>query len=158
MFVARTFSKAYGMAGLRVGYAVGDAEVIKRLNDFRMPYAVNLPAIAAATTALGNQAHIDQERARNTSVKAYTIKAFEQMGFKATDSQTNFIFVNINRPAAAFRDACREAGVMVGRDFPPYEKTHCRISIGTQQEMERAVGVFKKVLAASTSTANQGRQ
>ena len=158
VFVARTFSKAYGMAGLRVGYAVGDAEVIKRLNEFRMPYAVNLPAIAAATGALANQRHIDEERARNTSVKAFTIKAFEQMGLKATDSQTNFIFVNINRPAAAFRDACREAGVMVGRDFPPYEKTHCRISIGTQQEMERAVGVFKKVLAASTSTANQGRQ
>jgi histidinol-phosphate aminotransferase len=158
VFVTRTFSKAYGMAGLRVGYAVGDAEVIKRLNDFRMPYAVNLPAISAATVALGNQSHVDQERARNTSVKAATIKAFEQMGFKATDSQTNFIFVNINRPAAAFRDACREAGVMVGRDFPPYEKTHCRISIGTQQEMERAVSVFRKVLAASTNTANQGKQ
>jgi histidinol-phosphate aminotransferase len=158
VFVTRTFSKAYGMAGLRVGYAVGDAEVIKRLNEFRMPYAVNLPAIAAATTAIGNQAHIDQERTRNTSVKALTVKAFEQMGFKATDSQTNFIFVNINRPAAAFRDACRTAGVMVGRDFPPYEKTHCRISIGTQQEMERAVGIFRKVLGSTTNTANQGRR
>jgi histidinol-phosphate aminotransferase len=158
VFVARTFSKAYGMAGLRVGYAVGDPEVINRLNEFRMPYAVNLPTIAAATGALANQKHIDEERARNTAVKAFTVKAFEQMGLKATDSQTNFIFVNINRPAAAFRDACREAGVMVGRDFPPYEKTHCRISIGTQQEMDRAVGVFKKVLAASTNTANQGRQ
>jgi histidinol-phosphate aminotransferase len=158
VFVTRTFSKAYGMAGLRVGYAIGDAEVIKRLNEFRMPYAVNLPSIAAATTALGNQAHIDQERTRNTSVKAFTLKAFEQMGFKATDSQTNFIFVNINRPAAAFRDACRTAGVMVGRDFPPYEKTHCRISIGTQQEMERAVGIFRKVLGSTTNTANQGRR
>jgi histidinol-phosphate aminotransferase len=158
VFVTRTFSKAYGMAGLRVGYAVGDAEVIKRLNEFRMPYAVNLPSIAAATAALGNQAHIDQERTRNTSVKAFTVKAFEQMGFKATDSQTNFIFVNINRPAAAFRDACRTAGVMVGRDFPPYEKTHCRISIGTQQEMERAVGIFRKVLGSTTNTANQGRR
>ena len=158
VFVARTFSKAYGMAGLRVGYAVGDPEVINRLNEFRMPYAVNLPTIAAATGALANQKHIDEERARNTAVKAFTVKAFEQMGLKATDSQTNFIFVNINRPTAAFRDACREAGVLVGRDFPPYEKTHCRISIGTQQEMDRAVGVFKKVLAASTSTANQVRQ
>jgi histidinol-phosphate aminotransferase len=158
VFIARTFSKAYGMAGLRVGYAVGDAEVIKRLNDFRMPYAVNLPAIAAAVAALNNQAHIDQERARNTAVKAMTVKAFEQMGFKATDSHTNFVFVNINRPAAAFRDACREAGVLVGRDFPPYERTHCRISIGTQQEMERAVAVFKKVLASSTTTANQARR
>jgi histidinol-phosphate aminotransferase len=158
VFVTRTFSKAYGMAGLRVGYALGDAEVIKRLNEFRMPYAVNLPAIAAATTAIGNQAHIDQEARRNTSVKAFTVKAFEQMGFKATDSHTNFIFVNINRPAAAFRDACREAGVMVGRDFPPYEKTHARISIGTQQEMERAVAVFRKVLGSTTNTANQARR
>ena len=155
VFVSRTFSKAYGMAGMRVGYAVGDKEVIRTLNQYRMPYAVSLPAIAGAVTALGNQAHIDQEARRNTSVKAFTVKAFEQMGFKATDSQSNFIFVNINRPAAAFRDACREAGVMVGRDFPPYEKSHARISIGTQPEMDRAVAVFRKVLGSATTTANQ---
>ena len=156
VFVSRTFSKAYGMAGLRVGFGIGDAEVIKRLGEFRMPYAVNLPAIAAAVAAFNNQAHIDQEKARNTSVRGFTVKAFEQMGFKATDSQTNFIFVNINRPAEAFRNACREAGVMVGRDFPPYEKTHARISIGTQAEMDRAVGVFKKVLGSqSTNQAGQ---
>ena len=89
-------------------------------------------------------------------MKAFTVKAFEQMGFKATDSQTNFIFVNINRPAEAFRDACREAGVMVGRDFPPYEKTHCRISIGTQAEMDRAVAVFKKVLGSATQHGEPG--
>jgi histidinol-phosphate aminotransferase len=157
VFVSRTFSKAYGMAGLRVGFGVGDPEVIKTLNSYRMPYAVNLPGIAAAVAALGNQAHVDQEKARNTSVRAFTAKAFEQMGFKATDSQTNFIFVNINRPAEAFRNACREAGVMVGRDFPPYEKTHARVSIGTQAEMDRAVAVFKKVLGSS-STNQQARQ
>ena len=157
VFVSRTFSKAYGMAGLRVGFAVGDREVIKALNSYRMPYAVNLPGIAAAVTALNNQAHIDQEKARNTSVRAFTMKAFEQMGFKATDSQTNFIFVNINRPAEAFRNACREAGVMVGRDFPPYEKTHARVSLGTQAEMDRAVAVFRKVLGSS-STNQQARQ
>jgi len=157
VFVSRTFSKAYGMAGLRVGFGVGDAEVMKRLGEFRMPYAVNLPGIAAAVTAFNNQAHIDQEKARNTSVRSFTVKAFEQMGFKATDSQTNFIFVNINRPVEAFRNACREAGVMVGRDFPPYEKTHCRISIGTQAEMDRAVGVFKKVLGSQTNTNQAGQ-
>jgi histidinol-phosphate aminotransferase len=157
VFIARTFSKAYGMAGLRVGYGVGDPEVIKALASYRMPYAVNLPGIAAAVAGLNNQAHIDQERARNTSVRAFTVKAFEQMGFKATDSQTNFIFVNINRPAEAFRNACRESGVMVGRDFPPYEKTHCRISLGTQAEMDRAVTVFKKVLGSQTSTNQVGQ-
>ena len=155
VFLARTMSKAYGMAGLRVGYAVGDKEIIAELNRYRMPYAINLPAIAAATVALNNQPHIDQERKRNTDVKAFTMKAFEQMGFRATDSQTNFIFVNLNRPAKPFRDACAQQGVMVGRDFPPYEKTHCRISIGTMAEMQKAVDVFKKVLGSATSSSNQ---
>lgn len=155
VFVARTFSKAYGMAGLRLGYAVGAKEPIQMLRRFSLPYGINVPTIAAGVAGLANQPHLDQETRRNTAVKAYAVKAFGQMGFKATDSQTNFIFVNINRPAAAFRDACREAGVMVGRDFPPYEKTHCRISIGTQAEMERAVGIFRKVLGSATSTSNQ---
>jgi histidinol-phosphate aminotransferase len=155
VFVTRTFSKAYGMAGLRLGYAVGAKEPIQMLSRYTLPYGVNTPTISAGIVGLSNQPHIDQEARRNTAVKASTIKALEQMGFKATDSQTNFIFVNINRPAAAFRDACREAGVMVGRDFPPYEKTHCRISIGTQAEMEKAVGIFRKVLGSATSTSNQ---
>ena len=157
VFVTRTFSKAFGMAGMRIGYAVGDKEVINTLNRYRMPYSVSLPAIASATIALGNQAHIDREQQRNTDVKAFTIKAFDQMGFKATDSQANFIFVNLNRPAKPFRDACAQQGVMVGRDFPPYEKTHCRISIGTMAEMQRAVDVFKKVLGSATSS-NQGKR
>src|SRR5918997_1608662 len=54
------------------------------------------------------------------------------MGYKATDSQANFIFVDLKRPAKGFRDAVAQHGVLVGRDFPPYEKTHCRISIGTR--------------------------
>jgi histidinol-phosphate aminotransferase len=157
VFVTRTFSKAYGMAGLRVGYGVGDREVIKALSSYRMPYGVNLPTIAAAVAALNNHAHIDQERARNTAVRNFTVKAFEQMGFKATESQGNFIFVNINRPAEAFRTACRASGVVVGRDFPPYEKTHCRVSLGTQAEMDRAVAVFKKVLGSQTNTNQVGQ-
>jgi histidinol-phosphate aminotransferase len=156
VFVTRTFSKAYGMAGLRVGYAIGDREVINALRSFSLPFALNLPTIAAAVTALKHQAHIDQERARNTAVRSFTIKAFEGMGFKATDAQSNFIFVNVNRPAETFRNACREAGVIVGRDFPPYEKTHVRISLGTRPEMDRAVAVFRKVLGSQTTT-NQAR-
>ncbi len=153
VFVSRTFSKAYGMAGLRVGFGVGDAEVMKRLGEFRMPYAVNLPGIAAAVTAFNNQAHIDQEKARNTSVRSFTVKAFEQMGFKATDSQTNFIFVDIKRPVRGFREACAKQNILVGRDFPPYEKSHCRISISTMEDMQRAVKVFEQALAAPAQAA-----
>lgn len=155
VFVARTFSKAYGMAGLRIGYAVGQPAVIKRLARYKMPYNVSVPGIAAGMASLSNQAHIDQERARNTEVRAFTVRAFEQMGFKGTDSQANFIFVDLKRPAKPFRDACAQQGVLVGRDFPPYEKTHCRISIGTMDEMQRAVEVFRKVLGAAPATTAQ---
>lgn len=158
VFVTRTFSKAYGMAGLRMGYAIGHAPTIKRLNDFKMPYGIGTPHIGAMLAGLGNPNHIAMERTRNTEVKAFTVKALADMGFMATDSQANFIFVNLKRPAAPFRDACAAAGVLVGRDFPPYEKTHCRISIGTMAEMQRAVEVFRKVLGTATTTAAKAKQ
>jgi histidinol-phosphate aminotransferase len=155
VFVTRTMSKAYGMAGLRIGYAIGQKETIARLTEFRMPYGIGTPHIAAGLAGLGNQAHIDAERKRNTEVRAFTLKAFSDLGYPGTDSNANFIFVNLKRPAASFRDACARAGVLVGRDFPPYEKTHCRISIGTQAEMQRAVDVFRKVLATTTTTSSR---
>ena len=143
VFVTRTFSKAYGMAGLRAGYAIGDQTAIKAITAYKMPYA------------LGNQRHIDTERTRNAEVKAFTVKAFADMGFTGADSQANFVFMDIKRPAAGFRDGCRAAGVFVGRDFPFFEKTHCRISIGTMEEMQRAIVVFKSVLGGATSTSRQ---
>jgi histidinol-phosphate aminotransferase len=154
VFVCRTFSKAYGMAGLRLGYAVGRAEVVKDLARWGMtPFNLNTLGVAAAVTSLNDQPHIDRERARNTEVRAFTVKALADMGYKPTDTQTNFIFVDIRRPAKEFRDACAAQGVLVGRDFPPYEKTHARISIGTMDEMRRAVEVFRKVLGSSATTA-----
>jgi histidinol-phosphate/aromatic aminotransferase/cobyric acid decarboxylase-like protein len=83
---------------------------------------------------------------------------FSKAGFEASDSQTNFIFVNLQRTAKSFRDACAQHNVYVGRDFPPLEKTHARISIGTMDEMKRAVEVFAEVLGTSTSTSSSGGQ
>ena len=153
VFVTRTFSKAYGMAGLRVGYGIGHPAAIKKLEMFRMPNGVGSLVIGGALIALGNAAHVDAERKRNTEVRAFTLKAFADMGITGSDAQANFIFMNIKRPAAGFRDACRADGVMVGRDFPPFEKTHCRISLGTMDEMQRAVAVFKRVLAKPAAAA-----
>ena len=158
VFVTRTFSKAYGMAGLRAGYAVGHAPTIKAIQAYKMPYGLGTLTLGGAIVALGNQAHIDQERKRNTEVKAFTVKALADMGVTGTDSQTNFLFMDIKRPAAGFRDACRAQGVLVGRDFPPYEKTHARISVGTMAEMQKAVEVFKKVLGSTTTTSSKERQ
>jgi histidinol-phosphate aminotransferase len=157
VFVTRTFSKAYGMAGLRAGYAIGHAPTIKAITAYKTPYALGTLTLGGAMVALANQKHIDAESKRNTEVRAFTVKAFADMGIAGTDSQTNFLFMDIKRPAAGFRDACRAAGVLVGRDFPPFQNTHCRISIGTMDEMQRAVAVFKTALGGATSTSRQGR-
>jgi len=155
VIVARTFSKAYGMAGMRIGYAIGMADSVKKLAALKMPYNVSVFGIAAAVAALGDTAHIEEERRRNTEVRAFTMKALQEMGAKPADSQGNFLFVDVGRPAKEFRDACAKSGVMVGRDFPPFEKSHCRISIGTMDEMKRATDVFRGVLRTTTATAGE---
>ena len=156
VFVARTFSKAFGMAGMRVGYAIGRADTVKRLAVLKMPYNVSVFGIAAAIAALNDAKHIDEERERNTKVRAFTIKALGDLGCKASESQGNFLFVDVGRPAKDFREACAKQGVMVGRDFPPFEKTHARISVGTMDEMQKATTVFRSVLRpASPSTSGR---
>jgi histidinol-phosphate aminotransferase len=151
-----TFSKAYGMAGVRVGYGIGMAETMKPLATLRMPYNVSVFGVIAAMTSLGDPMHIAAERARNTDVRAFAVKSLLEMGVKPADSQANFLFADIGMPAKDFRDACAKQGVMVGRDFPPFEKTHCRISIGTMPEMQKATEVFRSVLKSAMTTAASG--
>jgi len=155
VFVTRTFSKAHGMAGLRAGYAVGDERAIAKLAAYKMPNGLGTLTLAGAMASLANTAHIEAERSRNTEVRAFTVKAFADMGITGTDTQANFLFMDIKRAAKPFRDACRAAGVLVGRDFPPFETKYCRISIGTMDEMQRAVAVFKSVLTGGPTTSRQ---
>jgi histidinol-phosphate aminotransferase len=155
VIVARTFSKAYGMAGMRIGYAIGRAETIKQLARYKMPYNISVFGVAAGLAALEDPAYLEAERKRNTEVRAFTQKVLGDLGFNATDSQCNFLFVDVNRPAKDFREACAKHGVMVGRDFAPFEKTHARISIGTMQEMKKAAEVFRSVLKPATVAGRQ---
>jgi histidinol-phosphate aminotransferase len=156
VFVARTFSKAYGMAGMRIGYAIGEADTMKPLARLKMPYNISVFGIAAAIASLNDPKHIEAERARNTQVRAFTLKTFEELGCKATDSQCNFIFVDIGRPAREFREACANQWVAVGRDFPPFEHNHARISIGTMAEMQRATSVFREALRPAVPAGGGG--
>jgi histidinol-phosphate aminotransferase len=156
VMVARTFSKAYGMAGVRVGYAIADAATTRKMAAYRMPYNVNTFGVAAAVASLKDPAHIKEESARNKAVRDFTIKAMADLGYKSTDAQGNFIFTDIGKTmtAAQFRDACAAKGVMVGRDFPPLEKQWARISLGTMDEMQKATEVFRGVLKPATSTSS----
>jgi histidinol-phosphate aminotransferase len=159
IIVARTFSKAYGMAGLRQGYAIGHPETIKKMRQWvgsSGTASLNVFGMAAATAAISQDADGSfsaNERTRNKAVREMVSKWFADRGMKPTDSQANFMFVNIGTPAKAFRDACRAKGVMVARDFPPFEKTHARISLGTMEEMTKAVQVFGEVLVKKSTAA-----
>jgi histidinol-phosphate aminotransferase len=157
VIVARTFSKAYGMAGLRLGYAIGHAETIKKMRDWDAgsgTSSLNVLAMQAGIAAISqDDAFIKAERARNKDVRDFTMKWFADRGMKPTDSQANFMFVNIGRPVKEFREACAKHNVKVARDFPPFEKTHCRISYGTMDEMKKAVAVFGQVLQKKATAA-----
>jgi histidinol-phosphate aminotransferase len=146
VFVSRTFSKAYGMAGMRMGYAIGQPETVRKVgNAWGLGSIGELQAVAGIA-ALNDKAHMQWEKMENKRVRDWTQGQFRAMGFDTPESDTNFIFVNIRRPAVEFRDGCRAMGVAVGRDFPPMEKSYARISLGTMEDMQRAMETFKKVL------------
>lgn len=152
--VARTFSKAGGMAGLRIGYAVAHPQTIRKMAEWDGTGSVNVLALAAAHASITQDPAVwTAEAQRNNDARAFTMKWFADRGYKPTDSQTNFLFVNVKRPAKEFREACRAQGVLVARDFPPFEKTHCRISIGTMEEMRKATEVFGRVLGNPATAA-----
>lgn len=148
VIVVRTFSKVYGMAGLRAGYAVGRPETIAKMARHRLPNALNVLASAAATATLPDAAHLEREQKLNREAREFTRAAFERMGYKAATSNANFLMVPIGRDSRAFREACAKHGILVGRPFPPLT-THARISIGTMDDMKRAVDVFARVLSGN---------
>src|SRR5436190_13250020 len=139
VIVARTFSKAYGMAGLRQGYAIAHKDTIAKMRQWvgsGGTGSLNVFGMAAATVAIQQDASFTtNERNRNKAVRDMATKWFADRGMKPTDCQANFMFVNIGTPAKAFREATRAKGVMVARDFPPFHQTHARISLGTMEEM-----------------------
>ena len=134
------------MAGLRLGYAAARPATLAKLNAAWGLGSVNILTASAAIASLNDPDRMLNEREENRRVRNFTRRAFEEMGYETTDSQTNFLFVNVRQPAAEFRDAALDQGVQVGRDFPPMEQTHARISLGTMEEMERAVEVFRRIL------------
>lgn len=146
VFITRSFSKAHGIAGLRVGYALGHADTLDAIDRAWGVGDINMLGAIAALTAHEDKAHLEWERQENAEIRAMVTKVFEDMGYSVPPSETNHLFVNLGMPARNFRTACLEQNVLVGRDFPPMADTHCRISLGSREEMARATEVFKRVL------------
>lgn len=145
VMVMRTFSKAYGLAGMRVGYVVADPAAIKTLAQWQMMVGTNTLALAAATSIVGDQAYVSAEQKRNAEARAFTKAFFEKQGLAVPGADANFILVNIDRDSKAFTAACAKRGIIVGRAFQGLE-TYSRITIGTMPQMQAATEVFATVL------------
>ncbi len=146
LIVARTFSKIYGMAGMRCGFGIGQRETINRIRPHEPMDSVNVLALAGATASLQDEDVVTNGRRLNTEARQFAISELENMGFKSIPSQANFFMVDLKRPVTPLIKAMRERNVMVGRLFPAMPN-HMRVSVGKKGEMERFVSAFKEVVA-----------
>jgi histidinol-phosphate aminotransferase len=145
LIVARTFSKVYGMAGLRCGYCVAQPDTIKRMHGFQMFDSVNVMALAAASASLDDVDQVNNGRKLNTEAKTFTLTELDKMGYKSIPSQANFIMFDCKKPVVPIIKAMKDKNVAVGRLFPAYPN-HMRLTIGKKSEMESFVSAFKQVI------------
>jgi histidinol-phosphate aminotransferase len=146
LIVTRTFSKIYGLAGLRIGYSLSHPDVADMLNRVRQPFNTNMPAQAAALAAIRDEAHVVDSARSNATGLQYYAEAFSELDLTYIPSIANFIAVNVNRDAMPVYDALLREGVIV-RPVANYNMPqHLRITVGTQQQNERVINTLRKVL------------
>lgn len=151
--VTRTFSKVFGMAGLRLGYAIGQPETLKKMSPWLLGSNTNQLVLAAAKASITDTVHIADEVRRNADARAFTKKFFDSMGYTVPAAEANFMMVDVRRDAKAFKLDCVKHMVAIGRPFPAVPN-YARISVGTMPEMKKAVGVFRTVLTSQLSTTH----
>jgi len=145
----RTFSKVYGLAGLRVGYAIANRRVVSYLDRVRLPFNTGGPAQAAARAALDDREHLARSLAANQAGLAVLSEGFRGLGLRVYPSAANFVLVGLDeggQDAAALYQALLRRGVIVRPLRPAGLDHHLRVSIGTPEENERALATFAEVL------------
>lgn len=143
--VLRTFSKVYGLAGLRVGYAVTSKATALRMQPRRLQNSLNTVGIAAARASLADQGNAARVRARCARVRTDFVGWLEQRGLKPIPSDANFVLTDIGRPVTPIIEALKARGFLVGRLFPSMP-THLRVSLGTEEQMARFQPLLGQVL------------
>lgn len=144
----RTFSKAYGLAGLRLGYGVMSRTLAGYLNRTRMPFNVSSLAQVAGIAALDDEAHVRKTREVNAEGLSFLGRALSGLGVSALPSQANFLFVDLKRPSGPVFDAMLRRGVIV-RPVPNYGFPNAvRITVGSRAENERMLSALSEVLRA----------
>lgn len=146
LIVARTFSKIYGMAGLRCGYCVAQRETIERMRPHQTWDSVNIMALAAAMASLDDPDQVANGRRLNNEARTFVTGELEAMGYKHIRSQANFIMIDVKRPVVPMIQAMKQRNVHVGRLFPALPN-HMRVTIGKKAEMETFLSNFRQVIA-----------
>jgi histidinol-phosphate aminotransferase len=143
--VLRTFSKIYGLAGLRVGYGVAPPSLVDLMDRVRQPFNVNSLAQVGALAALGDDEHVERSRACNREGMAYLRRECTRLGLEVVPSWANFILVRVGEGARVYESLLRQ-GVIV-RPMAVYGfPSHVRVTIGTAAENERFIAAMEKVL------------
>jgi histidinol-phosphate aminotransferase len=142
VIVLRTFSKIYGLAGLRIGYGVATAEITNFLNRIRPPFNANSLAQRAALAALGDDEHVAQSRAVNGAGMEQMVKGLASLGFEPIPSEANFVYVDIGRDGRAVFEALLREGIIVRH----IEGRMVRVTIGLEEENREFLAVLKRVI------------
>lgn len=154
--VLRTFSKIYGLAGLRIGYLLGAAATIARLGRFVMPFRVSSAAQKAALAALEDELFVARSHVHNRRQRALLTRGLLALGLRATTSDTNFVLVDLRRPAAPIAAALRERGIMV-RTLDPYGMADAlRITVGLAEDNRAVLEALAEVLDAHAEPQAKG--
>jgi len=146
VIILRTFSKIYGLAGLRIGYAIARPEIIECLNQVREPFNVNSIAQSGALASLGDPEQVERSVRCNSEGKKYLYREFDRMGLPYVPSEANFIFVDVKTDCRTVFTELLKRGVIVRTGdifgFP----TFFRITIGTGSENRRLIQALSEVL------------
>ena len=144
IIVLRTFSKAYGLAGIRCGFAVGRPDLLDRLDNFGGNF-MPITAVSAAIASLKDPQLIPERKRINAAVRAETFQWLEQNGYTYISSQSNCFMLDTKRPAKSIVEAMAQQNVMIGRVWP-IMPTWTRITVGTHEEMTQFQAAFRKAM------------
>ncbi len=145
VIVLRTFSKVYGMAGLRCGLMIGRPDLTEKVLQRGGFNFMPITAVVAAMASLKDPSLVPQRRRINASIRQQTFDWFGRSGFSYIPSESNCFMVDTKRPGQEVRDAMAKENVLIGRVWP-IMPTHVRITVGTQEEMSRFQTAFQKVM------------
>lgn len=146
VIITRTFSKIYGLAGLRIGYGIAKPETIEMMNRVRQPFNCNLIAQAAGRAALNDVNHVRRSLKLNAAGKVYLYERLARFGLEYVETEGNFILVQLGRPGQEVADALMRKGVIV-RPMTAYGFPDAvRVTIGTSDENKRFIAALQEVL------------